>query len=126
MNNDMRIISFTLIIYFLMDRFQVFNLVHRNMKGYDIRFIYGVKIALLILVLYVSIKNIPYFHGVEEITNQYADFVVEDVNITGDKVAFSIGSPGMDDLTTDDIKFRIDEYLTMNEQPFKLKNLKVV
>jgi len=32
----------------------------------------------------------------------------------------------MDDLTTDDIKFRIDEYLTMNEQPFKLKNLKVV
>lgn len=66
----MKIIFFTLIVYFLMDRFQVFNLVHRNMKGYDIRFIYGVKIALLTLVLYVSIKNIPYFHGIEGITNQ--------------------------------------------------------
>lgn len=73
-----------------------------------------------------NVNNDQTKYWVEEITNQYADFVVEDVNITGDKVAFNIGSPGMDDLTTDDIKFRIDEYLTMNEQPFKLKNLKVV
>jgi hypothetical protein len=64
-------------------------------------------------------------YWVDEITNQYADLVVENVNISGNKVAFNIGSPSMDDLTADDVKFRIEEYLTMNEQPFKLKNLKV-
>lgn len=64
-------------------------------------------------------------YWVEEIANQYADLVVDNVNISGNKVAFNIGSPSMDDLTPDDIKFRLEEYLTMNEQPFKLKNLKV-
>lgn len=62
-------------------------------------------------------------YWVDEITNQYADLVVDNVNISGNKVTFSIGSPSMDDLSADDIKFRIEEYLTMNEQPFKLKNL---
>jgi hypothetical protein len=64
-------------------------------------------------------------YWVEEIANQYADLVVENVNISGNKVSFNIGSPSMDDLTVEDIKFRLNEYLTMNEQPFKLKNLKV-
>ncbi len=64
-------------------------------------------------------------YWVDEIANQYADLVVEDVNISGNQVAFNIGSPSMDDLTSDDIKFRIEEYLTMNEQPFEFKNLKV-
>jgi len=64
-------------------------------------------------------------YWVDEIANQYADLVVENVNISGNKVAFDIGSPSMDDLSADDVKFRIEEYLTMNEQPFKLKNLKV-
>lgn len=64
-------------------------------------------------------------YWVDEIANQYADLVVEDVNISGNKVAFSIGSPSMDDLSADDIKFRLEEYLTMNEQPFKVNNLKV-
>lgn len=64
-------------------------------------------------------------YWVDEIANQYADLVVDNVNISGNKVTFSIGSPSMDDLSADDIKFRIEEYLTMNEQPFKLKNLTV-
>lgn len=64
-------------------------------------------------------------YWVNEIANQYADLVVDNVNISGNKVAFDIGSPSMDDLTADDIKFRLEEYMTMNEQPFKVKNLKV-
>lgn len=64
-------------------------------------------------------------YWVGEIANQYADLVVDNVNISGNKVTFSIGSPSMDDLSAGDIKFRIEEYLTMNEQPFKLKNLTV-
>jgi hypothetical protein len=64
-------------------------------------------------------------YWVDEIANQYADLVVENVNISGDKVAFSVGSPSMDDLSADDIKMRMQEYLTMNEQPFKLRNLRV-
>lgn len=64
-------------------------------------------------------------YWVDEIANQYADLVVDNVNISGNKVTFSIGSPSMDDLSAGDIKFRIEEYLTMNEQPFKLKNLTV-
>ena len=64
-------------------------------------------------------------YWVDEIANQYADLVVDNVNISGNKVTFSIGSPSMDDLSAADIKFRIEEYLTMNEQPFKLKNLTV-
>lgn len=31
----------------------------------------------------------------------------------------------MSDLTAEDIKFRIEEYLTMNVPPFELKELKV-
>ena len=64
-------------------------------------------------------------YWVDEIANQYADLVVDNVNISGNKVAFNVGSPSMDDLTAADIKFRLEEYLTMNEQPFKLNNLKV-
>jgi hypothetical protein len=64
-------------------------------------------------------------YWVDEIANQYADLVVDNVNISGNKVAFNIGSPSMDDLTAADIKFRLEEYLTMNEQPFKVKNLTV-
>jgi len=64
-------------------------------------------------------------YWVDEIANQYADLVVDNVNISGNKVAFNIGSPSMDDLTAADIKFRLQEYLTMNEQPFKVKNLTV-
>ena len=71
----------------------------------------------------VKTDETKYF--VNEIANQYADLVLSNVNITSDKITFDIGSPSMEDLTAKDIKFRIEEYLTMNEQPFKLKNLTV-
>jgi len=62
---------------------------------------------------------------VNEIANQYADLVLSDVNISSNRIAFDIGSPSMQDLTANDIKFRIEEFLTMNVAPFNLKNLKV-
>ena len=62
---------------------------------------------------------------VNEIANQLADFVLSNVNISSNKIAFDIGSPSMEDLTAKDIKFRIEEFLTMNVPPFNLKNLNV-
>jgi len=62
---------------------------------------------------------------VNEIANQYADLVLSNVNISSNRIAFDIGSPSMEDLTAKDIKFRIEEFLTMNVPPFNLKNLKV-
>lgn len=72
-----------------------------------------------------NVKKDQVHYWVNEIANQYADFVISNVNIGGDKVSFDIGSPSMEDLTAEDIKFRIDEYLTMNIPPFDLKELKV-
>lgn len=64
-------------------------------------------------------------YWVNEISNQYADLVLTNVNIGDDKISFDIGSPSMEDLTPEDIKFRIEEYLTMNVPPFELRELKV-
>ncbi|MFQ5969766.1 MAG: hypothetical protein ACE5J2_04655 [Nitrososphaerales archaeon] len=64
-------------------------------------------------------------YWINELTNQYADFVVENVKISPDKISFEIGSPSMSDLTAQDIKFRIDEYLTMNITPFQVKQVRV-
>jgi hypothetical protein len=50
---------------------------------------------------------------------------VTNVSTGSDKVSFDIGSPSMSDLTAEDIKFRIEEYLTMNVPPFELKELKI-
>jgi hypothetical protein len=72
-----------------------------------------------------NVKSDQAKYWVDEIANQYADLVVENINIGGNKVSFSVGSPSMDDLSADDIKFRLEEYLTMNEQPFKYKGLRV-
>ncbi len=47
-------------------------------------------------------------YWVNEITNQYADFVIT-----------------MEDLTAKDIEFRLKEYLDMNLPPFEVKELKV-
>ena len=71
----------------------------------------------------VKTDETKYF--VNEIANQYADFVLSNVNISSNQIAFDIGSPSMEDLTAKDIKFRIEEFLTMNVPPFNLKNLKV-
>ena len=64
-------------------------------------------------------------YWINEIANQYADLVITNVNAGSDKISFDIGSPSMEDLSAQDIKFRIEEYLTMNIPPFELKELKV-
>ena len=64
-------------------------------------------------------------YWVNEITNQYADFVITNVKADSDKVSFEIGSPSMEDLTAKDIEFRLKEYLEMNIPPFEVKELKV-
>lgn len=71
----------------------------------------------------VNMDETKYY--VNEIVNQYADFVLSNVNIGKDRISFDIGSPSMEDLTASDIKFRIEEFLTMNLPPFQLKKLTV-
>jgi len=72
-----------------------------------------------------NVKKDQVHYWVNEIANQYADLVLTNVNTGSDKISFDIGSPSMEDLTAGDIKFRIQEYLTMNIPPFELKELKV-
>jgi len=62
---------------------------------------------------------------VNEITNQYADLVITNAHIGSDKISFNIGSPSMDDITAEDIKQRMKEFLEMNVPPFECKDLKV-
>jgi hypothetical protein len=64
-------------------------------------------------------------YWINEITNQYADFVITNVKAGPDKISFDIGSPSMEDLTANDIEFRLKEYLDMNVPPFEVKELKV-
>ena len=64
-------------------------------------------------------------YWVNEITNQYADFVITNVKAESDKLSFDIGSPSMEDLKANDIEFRLKEYLEMNIPPFEVKELKV-
>jgi len=52
---------------------------------------------------------------VNELANVYADMQLDDVNVSGSKVSFKAGFQGMDDTEPDDIKTKIEEYLTMNE-----------
>ena len=47
MNNSVKLIFLTIIIYFLMNRLQVFDFIRSKMKGYDIGIIYGVYILLI-------------------------------------------------------------------------------
>jgi hypothetical protein len=72
-----------------------------------------------------DLKKDQVHYWVNEIANQYADLVLTNVKIGGDTISFDIGSPSMEDLTAADIKFRIEEYLTMNVPPFELKELKI-
>jgi hypothetical protein len=52
---------------------------------------------------------------VNELANVYADMQIDDVNVSGNKVSFKAGFQGMEDTEPDDIKLKIEEYLTMNE-----------
>jgi hypothetical protein len=61
---------------------------------------------------------------VNELANIYADMQISDVNVSGNKISFKAGFSGMDDTEPDDIKMRMEEYLTMNET-FKAKSINV-
>ena len=61
---------------------------------------------------------------VDELANIYADMEIENVSVSGNKITFDAGFSGMDDTQPDDIKMRLDEYLTMNEA-FKTKSISV-
>jgi hypothetical protein len=61
---------------------------------------------------------------VNEMANVYADMEIEDVNVSGNKISFKAGMQGMDDTNPDDVKMKIEEYLTMNEA-FEAKNVSV-
>ena len=61
---------------------------------------------------------------VNELANVYADMEISDVNVSGNKITFKAGYSGMDDTEPDDIKMKIEEYLTMNEA-FEVKDLSV-
>jgi hypothetical protein len=59
-----------------------------------------------------------------ELANVYADMEIEDVNISGNKISFKAGFSGMEDTAPDDIKMKIDEYISMNEA-FEVKNISI-
>ena len=60
---------------------------------------------------------------VNEMANVYADMEVSDVNVSGKKISFKTGFSGMD-TTEDDIRMKLDEYLTMNDA-FKVNDVSV-
>jgi hypothetical protein len=61
---------------------------------------------------------------VNELANVYADMEIDDVNVSGNKISFKAGFAGMDDTDPDDVKMKIEEYLTMNEA-FQAKDVSV-
>ena len=61
---------------------------------------------------------------VNEMANVYADMEIEDVKISGNKISFKAGFSGMDDTDPDDVKMKVEEYLTMNEA-FQANNVTV-
>jgi hypothetical protein len=61
---------------------------------------------------------------INELVNVYADMEVGDIKITGNKISFKAGLTGMEDTEPDDIKMKIEEYLTMNEA-FKTNSVSV-
>jgi hypothetical protein len=61
---------------------------------------------------------------VNELANVYADMEIDDVNVSGNKISFKAGFAGMDDTDPDDVKMKIEEYLTMNEA-FQAKNVSI-
>jgi hypothetical protein len=58
---------------------------------------------------------------VNEMANVYADMEIENVEVSGNKISFQAGFSGMEDTDPDDIKMKIEEYLTMNEA-FQVKD----
>jgi hypothetical protein len=61
---------------------------------------------------------------VTELANVYADMEIEDIKVSGNNISFKAGLSGMDDTESDDLKMKIDEYLSMNEA-FEVKNISI-
>jgi hypothetical protein len=61
---------------------------------------------------------------VNELANVYADMEIADINVSGNKIAFKAGFAGMEDTEPDDVKMKVEEYLTMNEA-FSASNVSV-
>ena len=73
----------------------------------------------------ISVGNIDPKEGEDwanEIVNVYADMEVSNISTTSNSISFQAGLSGMDDTTPEDIKMKIDEYLTMNEA-FAVQNV---
>ncbi len=60
---------------------------------------------------------------IEEIAHQYADLTVTNINVSSNKITFDVGSPGIEDLSPSDIKFRIEEFINMNVAPFNISRV---
>ena len=60
----------------------------------------------------------------QELANVYADMEIDNIKVSGNKISFSAGFSGMDDTTEDDIRMKLDEYMTMHEL-FQAKNVSV-
>ena len=60
----------------------------------------------------------------QELANVYADMEIDNIKVSGNKISFSAGFASMDDTTPEDIKMRLEEYLTMNEA-FQSKSVTV-
>ena len=66
----------------------------------------------------IKVDNINPQEGedwVNEIVNVYADMEVSNIQTSNNSISFQAGLSGMNDTTPDDIKLKIDEYITMNE-----------
>ena len=59
-----------------------------------------------------------------ELANVYADMEIEDVKVSGNNISFKAGLSGMEDTESDDVKMKIEEYLSMNEA-FEVKNISI-
>ncbi|HEX7141576.1 MAG TPA: hypothetical protein VF222_03775 [Nitrososphaeraceae archaeon] len=61
---------------------------------------------------------------VTELSNVYADMEIEDIKVSGNNISFKAGFSGMEDTESDDVKMKIEEYLSMNEA-FEVKNISI-
>ena len=61
---------------------------------------------------------------VTELANVYADMEIDDIKVSGNNISFKAGLSGMEDTEPDDVKMKIEEYLSMNEA-FEVKNISI-
>ncbi len=61
---------------------------------------------------------------VSELANVYADMEIDDIKVSGNNISFKAGLSGMEDTESDDVRMKLDEYLSMNEA-FEVKNISI-